>query len=171
MVDTDTLPREPESEKYVLGCMIQFPDCWNDATKLLRPTDFVDPTHAAIFDVFSRQSADGGIDPVLAAREVKHLPFFAPDGNAAGYLYDLKENVATSVHVAHEAGKIVGARRKRQRIQFAESLRKHAQDGYRARSICQQGVGWVGRHAPRDREHGQTAICRNDCRRVRHRQI
>ena len=130
MIDTDTLPHEPESERYVLGCMIQYPDCREGATKLLRATDFVEPAHAAIYDVFSRQFANGDIDLVLAGREVKHLPFFTPDGNAAGYLYELKEGVATGARVVHEAGKIVAARRKRQRIQYAESLLEHAQDGY-----------------------------------------
>lgn len=105
---TDILPRNLDAEKYVIGCLVRFPERADEIFTRLTATDFFDAEHTKIFRVAQKQFAAGGIDPVLLASEV----------GAAQTLVELGLNPAnapaTAVHIPSEAAKIVECRRKRQ---------------------------------------------------------
>lgn len=130
----DTLPAAPDAERYVIGALIAWPTCAADVFSRLRASDFSDAAHRAAFGVLARQHAAGGIDPVLAARELEGHREFAGVEPAA-WLVELGQDVPTSVHVLAQVVAIVDARRKRQLVDIAEHVREGATNGQAADDV------------------------------------
>jgi hypothetical protein len=122
----DRLPKAHDAERYVLGCLVRFPERADEVLSSgLRTTDFVDRDHQRIFAAFREQFTSGAVDPVLVGRGT----------NSSGYLFELADDVQTTVHVATEAAKIIDARRKRQLLGYGESLREAALNGQPADDV------------------------------------
>ncbi len=129
MTNMEALPKNIDAERYLIGCLIRFPDRADEVFSRLTATDFFDLEHAKIFRAAQKQFAAGGIDPVLLAREV----------GAAQTLVELGMNPAnapaTAVHIPTEVAKIVECRRKRQRYDALQTLASHALNGYSSEAI------------------------------------
>ncbi len=119
---TDHLPHEDAAEKYIIGCLVRFPDRNGGMlSRSLSPADFVDKLHQQIFAAFIEQQARSGeVDPALVGKAT----------NSAGYLLTLRDDVATRVHATCEAAKIIEARRKRQIISIIENAGDAAKNGH-----------------------------------------
>jgi hypothetical protein len=159
----DSLPVAPDSERYILGALVAWPGCAGDVFTKLRAADFVDRGHQLIFAALARQHVAGAIDPTLAAAELKDRPEFS-GGSAAGYLLELGQGVATSVHVTAEAAKIIDARRKRQLYELAEGIGRSSLNGEPARVIvaaAKHVLSQLERDAPAEATRPQTlaALC------------
>ena len=129
MTDTEQLPREDAAERYLLGCLVAFPDRAGELFEVLKATDFVDQEHRKIFAAAARQHAAGGIDPVLLGTET---------GTASilfGLGVDPHNAPATTVHIPVEAAKVIECRKKRERFDALQSLASHALNGYSSERI------------------------------------
>lgn len=63
------LPTAAEAERCVLSCMMQAPEFAVPATRLLRPEDFSVEANSVLFDIITRQFAEGRlVDPVTIAQ-------------------------------------------------------------------------------------------------------
>lgn len=108
------LPRADDAERYLLECLVVFPQRAHEILPLAKSTDFFEPLHQSLWRTFTRQHAITGEIDILAAG--KKL-------GCADYLLELSFDCVTSVH--------------------AESRAKLVKDAARARAvhdICQRGA-------------------------------
>jgi hypothetical protein len=163
--EDDVLPRAPESERYIAGCLLAFPHKAAEVMSRVQPSDFLDPALATVVGVLLRQHAAGGVDMKLASAALKSNPLF--DGNPGGFMLELAYDVATAAHVPHEAERIVEARRKRQRLerfeQWAEAARNNMPSRTSTAILSPRSTIGSGKRKPRSRATNvQPAICRKN---------
>lgn len=151
---TDRLPAATDAERYIVGVLVAFPECAVDVFSRLRPSDFGDDANRDLFAALAEQhTAGGGIDPVLACRQLKGRPLFRGTEPAV-MLMEMAAAVQTAHHVPREASRIIEARRKRELFELSDAIRSASLNGetastivYDARSVLSQ----LERDAPHDR--------------------
>jgi replicative DNA helicase len=96
-------PRSIEAERAVIGSLLLLPEVCDEVALLVRPDDFYDDAHRAIFGHMLALH-DGGrqIDPMLLAQRLKDAGQYELIGGAA-YLLELGQEVATAAHAEYYA--------------------------------------------------------------------
>lgn len=96
-------PRSLEAEQAVIGSLLLLPEACDEVALLVRPDDFYDDAHRAIFTQMMALH-DGGrqVDPVLLAQRLRDTGQYELVGGAA-YLLELSQAVATAAHAEYYA--------------------------------------------------------------------
>ena len=96
-------PRSVEAERAVIGSLLLLPEACDEVALLVRPEDFYDDAHRAIFRHMLALHEDGRqIDPTLLAQRLKDASQYEMVGGAA-YLLELTQEVATAAHAEYYA--------------------------------------------------------------------
>lgn len=96
-------PRSIEAERAVIGSLLLLPEACDEVVLLVRPDDFYDDAHRAIFSQMLALHDDGRqIDPVLLAQRLRDSGQYELVGGAA-YLLELGQAVATAAHAEYYA--------------------------------------------------------------------
>ena len=91
-------PRSIEAERAVIGSLLLLPEACDEVALLVRPEDFYDTAHRAIFTHMLALHDDGRqIDPTLLGQRLKDSGQYEMVGGAA-YLLELSQEVATAAH-------------------------------------------------------------------------
>jgi replicative DNA helicase len=96
-------PRSIEAERAVIGSLLLLPEVCDEVALVVRPDDFYDDAHRAIFGHMLALH-DGGrqVDPMLLAQRLKDAGQYEFVGGAA-YLLELGQEVATAAHAEYYA--------------------------------------------------------------------
>ena len=98
------LPRADEAEKYLLACLVDWPERAGEILPLCKPADFFEPLHQKLWARFQTQHwATGDIDRLAAGRELECCDF----------LVELIEGAPTTAHAASRAEMVRQAARGR----------------------------------------------------------
>jgi replicative DNA helicase len=96
-------PRSIEAERAVIGSLLLLPEACDEVALLVRPDDFYDDAHRAIFTHMLALHDDGRqIDPTLLSQRLKDAGQYEFVGGAA-YLLELSQEVATAAHAEYYA--------------------------------------------------------------------
>jgi len=96
-------PRSQEAERAVIGSLLLLPEVCDEVALVVRPEDFYDDAHRAIFRHMLALHEDGRqIDPTLLAQRLKDAGQYEMVGGAA-YLLELTQEVATAAHAEYYA--------------------------------------------------------------------
>jgi replicative DNA helicase len=103
----DLLDRQPpqsiEAERAVIGSLLLLPEACDEVALVVRPDDFYDPAHRAVFGHMLALHDDGQqVDPTLLAQRLRDAGQYEAVGGAA-YLLELSQEVATAAHAEHYA--------------------------------------------------------------------
>src|SRR5262245_11985282 len=99
-----TLPREVESERYLIQCCVMWPDRYESFIHLVHSTDFVDELHQKLWRTFHRQAKLGMIDPVAAGKQ----------HDCVLYLIEIADNASSAALAEIHADKMKQAAMARQ---------------------------------------------------------
>jgi replicative DNA helicase len=103
--DNNQLPRADEQEKYLLSCLMDWPDRAGEILPLCKPTDFFHELHAQLWRKFKTQLAmRGEIDRLAVGKELK----------CAEFLLELTEGAPTTAYADSQAEAVKLAARGRQ---------------------------------------------------------
>jgi replicative DNA helicase len=111
------LPSDAAAERAVLGAVLSDPEVWDDVSGILRPHDFFEERHAAIFEAcesLQHATPPKPIDTLTVATELKTLGKLQTAGGQS-YLVDLVQSVATTANAKTYAS-TVGALAIRRRL-------------------------------------------------------
>jgi replicative DNA helicase len=96
-------PRSLEAERAVIGSLLLLPEACDEVALLVRPEDFYDAAHRAVFGHMLALHDDGRqIDPLLLSQRLKDAEQYEQVGGAA-YLLELSQEVATAAHAEYYA--------------------------------------------------------------------
>jgi replicative DNA helicase len=96
-------PQSLEAERAVIGSLLLLPEVCDEVALLVRPNDFYDTSHRAIFSHMLALHDDGRqIDPTLLAQRLRDAGQYEAVGGAA-YLLELSQEVATAAHAEYYA--------------------------------------------------------------------
>jgi replicative DNA helicase len=96
-------PQSIEAERAVIGSLLLLPEACDEVALLVRPEDFYDPAHRAIFSHMLALHDDGRqIDPTLLTQRLKDAGSYESIGGAA-FLLELSQEVATAAHAEYYA--------------------------------------------------------------------
>lgn len=96
-------PRSMEAEQAVIGSLLLLPETCDEVALLVRPEDFYDDAHRAIFTHMMALHDDGRqVDPLLLAQRLRDAGQYELVGGAA-YLLELSQAVATAAHAEYYA--------------------------------------------------------------------
>jgi replicative DNA helicase len=91
------LPRADDAERYLITCVLGWPDRVGEIVPLVQPSEFFEPLHQKIWRTFSTQLAlRGCCDPEAVAKQ----------HDCALYLFELAQNLSTTVHAESEAERV-----------------------------------------------------------------
>ena len=94
------LPSDPAAERAVLGAVLSDPEVWDDVSAVLRPSDFFEERHGAIYEAceaLQHAAPPKPIDTLTVATELKALGKLQTAGGQA-YLAELVQGVATTAN-------------------------------------------------------------------------
>jgi len=96
-------PRSIEAERAVIGSLLLLPEACDEVALVIRPEDFYDSAHRAIYGHMLALH-DGGrqIDPTLLSQLLRDAGQYESVGGAA-YLLELSQEVTTAAHAEHYA--------------------------------------------------------------------
>jgi replicative DNA helicase len=96
-------PRSIEAERAVIGSLLLLPEACDEVALLVRPEDFYDDAHRAIFTHMLVLHDDGRqIDPTLLSQLLRDAGQYESVGGAA-YLLELGQEVTTAAHAEYYA--------------------------------------------------------------------
>jgi replicative DNA helicase len=96
-------PRSIEAERAVIGSLLLLPEVCDEVALLVRPEDFYDSAHRAIFTHMLALHDDGRqIDPTLLSQLLRDAGQYETVGGAA-YLLELGQEVTTAAHAEYYA--------------------------------------------------------------------
>ncbi|HEX5471880.1 MAG TPA: DnaB-like helicase N-terminal domain-containing protein [Lacipirellulaceae bacterium] len=119
------VPRADEHERYLLACLMDWPERAGEVLPLCRPTDFFDPMHQKLWRTFATQHATTGtIDRLAAGKQL----------GCCDLLIELTDCAPTTVHAESRAKMVRDAAQLRELDKVLDSGRKDI----RARRPTQQ---------------------------------
>ncbi len=96
-------PRSLEAERAVIGSLLLLPEACDEVALIVRPEDFYDGAHRAIYGHMLALHDDGlQIDPTLLSQRLRDAGQYEVVGGAA-YLLELGQEVATAAHAEYYA--------------------------------------------------------------------
>jgi replicative DNA helicase len=96
-------PRSIEAERAVIGSLLLLPEACDEVALIVRPEDFYDTGHRAIFGhMLALHESGRQIDPMLLSQLLKDAGQYESVGGAA-FLLELSQEVATAAHAEHYA--------------------------------------------------------------------
>jgi replicative DNA helicase len=96
-------PRSIEAERAVIGSLLLLPEACDEVALLVRPEDFYDGAHRAIFrHMLTLHEGGRQIDPTLLSQLLKDSGEYESVGGAA-FLLELGQEVATAAHAEYYA--------------------------------------------------------------------
>src|SRR6476660_6087574 len=96
-------PRSIEAERAVIGSLLLLPEACDEVALLVRPEDFYDGAHRAIFrHMLTLHEGGRQIDPTLLSQLLKDSGEYESVGGAA-FLPELGQEVATAAHAEYYA--------------------------------------------------------------------
>ncbi|MCI0334512.1 MAG: replicative DNA helicase [Planctomycetes bacterium] len=96
-------PRSIEAERAVIGSLLLLPEACDEVALIIRPEDFYDGAHRAIYGHMLALHDDGRqIDPTLLSQRLRDAGLYEVVGGAA-YLLELGQEVATAAHAEYYA--------------------------------------------------------------------
>jgi replicative DNA helicase len=96
-------PRSNEAERAVIGSLLLLPEACDEVALLIRPEDFYDGAHRAIYTHMLALHDNGQqIDPTLLSQLLRDAGQYEMVGGAA-YLLELSQEVTTAAHADHYA--------------------------------------------------------------------
>jgi replicative DNA helicase len=96
-------PQSLEAERAVIGSLLLLPEVCDEVALIVRPEDFYDTAHRAIFSHMLVLHEDGRqIDPTLLSQRLKDAGQYEFVGGAA-YLLELTQEVTTAAHAEYYA--------------------------------------------------------------------
>lgn len=117
-----TVPHAVESERYVLGAMLQDPDAVETATGCLKADDFYEPRHQQIFRVMQELAASREqFDAPTIARALEERRLLEPVGGYS-YLLDLIDTAYATANVDFHARAVRDASVRRHLIVIAQDI-------------------------------------------------
>ncbi len=98
-----TPPQSIAAERAVIGSLLLLPEACDEVALLVRPEDFYDTAHRAIYTHMQALHEDGRqIDPTLLSQLLKDSGQYEMVGGAA-YLLELSQEVTTAAHAEYYA--------------------------------------------------------------------
>ncbi len=96
-------PRSVEAERAVIGSLLLLPEACDEVALVVRPEDFYDGAHRAIFShMLALHESGRQIDPTLLSQLLRDAGQYESMGGAA-FLLELSQEVATAAHAEHYA--------------------------------------------------------------------
>jgi replicative DNA helicase len=96
-------PRSIEAERAVIGSLLLLPEACDEVALVVRPEDFYDGAHRAIFThMLALHEGGRQIDPTLLSQLLRDAGQYESVGGAA-FLLELSQEVATAAHAEHYA--------------------------------------------------------------------
>jgi replicative DNA helicase len=96
-------PRSLEAERALIGSLLLLPEACDEVALLVRPDDFYDSGHRAIFGhMLALHEGGRQIDPTLLGQLLKDAGQYENIGGAA-FLLELSQEVATAAHAEYYA--------------------------------------------------------------------
>jgi replicative DNA helicase len=96
-------PRSIEAERAVIGSLLLLPEACDEVALIVRPEDFYDGGHRAIFThMLALHEGGRQIDPTLLSQLLRDAGQYESVGGAA-FLLELSQEVATAAHAEHYA--------------------------------------------------------------------
>jgi len=113
-------PHNEEAEQSVLGAILIDQDAMSAVSAMLKPSDFYNPTHAALFDAML--SLYENREPIDVLTLTTTLKKKSQKSGTASYITELVNAVPTAANVEHYAKIIKEASTKRYLIQIGASI-------------------------------------------------
>jgi replicative DNA helicase len=96
-------PRSIEAERAIIGSLLLLPEACDEVALIVRPEDFYDGAHRAIFThMLALHEGGRQIDPTLLSQLLRDAGQYESVGGAA-FLLELSQEVATAAHAEHYA--------------------------------------------------------------------
>jgi replicative DNA helicase len=96
-------PRSIEAERAVIGSLLLLPEACDEVALIIRPDDFYDGAHRAIFThMLALHEGGRQIDPTLLSQLLRDAGQYESVGGAA-FLLELSQEVATAAHAEYYA--------------------------------------------------------------------
>ena len=96
-------PRSTEAERALIGSLLLLPEACDEVALLVRPDDFYDAAHRAIFGhMLALHEGGRQIDPMLLGQLLKDAGQYENVGGAA-FLLELSQEVSTAAHAEYYA--------------------------------------------------------------------
>jgi hypothetical protein len=127
--ERETLPRAIAAEAQVIGSLLIAPECIREATRLVRPSDFLSPLHRAAMVTIVNMHRDGApIDVVTVNQQLAKRIEFQNESSAA-YLAETGQAVVSASNILYHAKLVAEASRKRQLHLVARDVAADALNG------------------------------------------
>jgi len=96
-------PRSIEAERAIIGSLLLLPEACDEVALIVRPEDFYDGAHRAIFThMLALHEGGRQLDPTLLSQLLRDAGQYESVGGAA-FLLELSQEVATAAHAEHYA--------------------------------------------------------------------
>jgi replicative DNA helicase len=96
-------PRSVEAERAIIGSLLLLPEACDEVALIVRPEDFYDGAHRAIFThMLALHEGGKQLDPTLLSQMLRDAGQYESIGGAA-FLLELSQEVATAAHAEHYA--------------------------------------------------------------------
>jgi replicative DNA helicase len=96
-------PQSIAAERALIGSLLLLPEACDEVALIIRPDDFYDTGHRAIFSHMMALHEDGRqVDPTLLSQRLKDAGQYESVGGAA-YLLELTQEVTTAAHAEYYA--------------------------------------------------------------------
>jgi len=116
-----------KSEQCVISCMLQNPRLAIDAAlQILKPTDFSNGACGLLFRIIAEFQADGrDVDPVTITAYLYDKNMVDTVGGPA-FVSEVYTVAPNPGHIKHYAGQVLDASKRRQLLQIAQEMARHA---------------------------------------------
>jgi replicative DNA helicase len=128
--DGPRIPADLDAETAMLGAMLLSRDAVAVGADMLLPSDFYDPTHAAVFSALLDRHRGGlSADPVGVAAALDEAGTTTrPERGWRGYLLRLQADTPASANAPHYASTIIDRAERRRLLAVADALLANATD-------------------------------------------
>ncbi len=142
-MSSDTLPRNLEAERAVLGAMLVRPDALREVADILTAEDFYRAAHGTLFRRMQDVAASGRAIDVVTLRPLLERHGELDDVGGLSYIAGLVDGLPRASSAAHYAVDVKAAATRRRLVAFAEQLRAdaiHGDDPDAIREAAEQGL-------------------------------
>lgn len=130
-----TLPSATNSERIVIAAPLMREDALPEILAQLRPDDFADRRHRALFETYRAiHEAGAPLDLPTIVRELERSGNLETAGGKA-YLADLIEAVSTTAGLDHHIGEVKTAKQRRAFLELSDRIRRAVDEGEDPESV------------------------------------